>query len=388
MHTLKLKFLAKYLTIFIVISCGENSLNEPIQPSSIIQSIEIENNVFSLTTKTESNFKIEYRNGNDVFYGFSAKNDLSSEHQFTLFGEPNTTYSVNLHIENSDSFQDTMFSFMCTENSQSFLQVHVVDIEQGDGNLIITPDGEYIAVDGGFGTYEPAWGEPGGEDDGSWDGDGQPLMRDYVSSLGITNFQYLIETHDDMDHCGGIHDIMNSDEFNYEMHLSPSHTNGFANGDYLIGDETSDFSIRIINIGLPNGVNDVDNNYSIVLRIVFGDAEFLLTGDAEASLEEYILYEGFDISSDFLKIGHHGSNTSSSENFVSAVLNQITKIGTVSFGTDNPYGHPHSLGRFRNLELFGTNQSSSNTTDDNYHFDCGTIRAITDGNIIIISTEN
>ncbi|MEA1971814.1 MAG: hypothetical protein U9N34_00735 [Candidatus Cloacimonadota bacterium] len=385
---MKLKFLVRLLLFLFLISCGENSIQEPISGDTLIQSFEIDNNTFSITTNTPTNYSIVYQNSQDIFYGFSAKAEQSTEHLFTLSGIANTNYSVQLHLEGADSYQDTIFQFIASDLSQPVLQIHIVDIEQGDGNLIITPDNSYIAVDGGFGTHEPSWGAPGGEDDGSWDGDGVPIMLNYVASLGISHFDYLIETHNDMDHWGGIRDIKYSDDITYETLLSPHQTNNFHNGDYLVGDDSSYFSIRIINIGLPAGVFDNDNNHSIVLRIVYGEAEFLLTGDAEESLEDFILEEGFDISSDFIKIGHHGSNTSSSSDFLASVLNQNCKIGTVSFGTDNPYGHPHSLSRFRDYYLFGTNFPSIDSLLENHHFENGTIKAITDGNIIIINPEN
>lgn len=388
---MNLKCLVKIFLLITIAGCGTNSTKIPDDgqyDNGLIKSIQVSNNNFIVSTSTPTFFEINYYTNSEDYHGYSADNSKSSQHNFSIFGSPNTQYTMELKVLNSESFQDTIFNFSFSHNSQSFLQVHIVDVAQGDGNLIITPDNKYIAVDGGYGTHEPNFGQYGGSDDGPWDGDGEPLMLNYVNSLGITDFQYLIETHNHADHWGGIDDIMDSGYINYENSLSVGHNLGFTSGDYLIGDESSEFSIRIINIGLPSGVEDVTNNDSIVLRIIFGKAEYLLTGDAEESLESSIIADGYDISSDVLKVGHHGSNSSSSTPFLAEVLNQYCKVGTVSFGDDNPYGHPHSISRFNAYEMYYTNQPEQPSNLENQHFNSGNIITYTDGEVIIIKTEN
>jgi competence protein ComEC len=88
----------------------------------------------------------------------------------------------------------------------------------------------------------------------------------------------------------------------------------------------------------PNGeCYDDFNNYSIVLKAVYGNKAFLFTGDAESKSENYVLDKGYDISADVLKVGHHGSKTSTSERFLAAVNPTIAVIGV---GKGNSYGHP------------------------------------------------
>ncbi len=80
------------------------------------------------------------------------------------------------------------------------------------------------------------------------------------------------------------------------------------------------------------------NNTSIIIRLVFGENSFLLTGDAYQSAERAILQREINIDSDVLKIGHHGSKTSSSEEFIEKVS---PEIAVIPVGRDNPYGHPY-----------------------------------------------
>ena len=88
-----------------------------------------------------------------------------------------------------------------------------------------------------------------------------------------------------------------------------------------------------------NSVPEDTNNTSIVIRIVYGDTSFLFTGDAEQETEEKILESGQDIKSTVLKVGHHGSSTSTSQAFLDAVS---PTYAVISCGKDNSYGHPHS----------------------------------------------
>jgi beta-lactamase superfamily II metal-dependent hydrolase len=79
------------------------------------------------------------------------------------------------------------------------------------------------------------------------------------------------------------------------------------------------------------------NDYSIVCKLTFGNTSFLFSGDAETISENEMLSNGFDLKADVLKIGHHGSNTSTSSQFLKAVS---PKYAVISVGKDNSYGHP------------------------------------------------
>ena len=106
-----------------------------------------------------------------------------------------------------------------------------------------------------------------------------------------------------------------------------------------------------------NSVPDDTNNTSIVLRIVYGDTSFLFTGDAEEEAEEVILQSGQDIQSTVLKVGHHGSRTSTSETFLDTVN---PAYAVISCGKDNSYGHPHDITlaklQSKDIEIFRTDE--------------------------------
>ena len=92
------------------------------------------------------------------------------------------------------------------------------------------------------------------------------------------------------------------------------------------------------------------NNWSIVLRITYGETSFLFTGDAERELEQELLASGYDLESTVLKVGHHGSETSTSYMFLREVM---PRYGVISVGADNTYGHPSEavLSRLRDADV-------------------------------------
>ena len=374
------------LMALFIFGCGKNT---PIavqnQTYNLINKITTENNVITVTTKSKVNLHFTYKSTDNLskkYDGFLA-GTLTDSIQFSIpITADSSNITMTLVVENESSTQDSTINFTAIKNDYQHLEVDFVDIAQGEGNLIITPEGQNVVFDGGFGTHEPSWGQPGGEDDGSWDGDGVPLMLNYVRDRNIHHFAYLIESHNDMDHWGGVRDIRNANDMSYDHYFTvQSHENKQV-GDFL--DLNSDASVEILNVGVPAGVEQNDNNSCFVLHVVYGDAEFLLTADAERALELHMISANLPISSDVLKVGHHGSHTSSSAEFLDAVLNQNNKIAGISFGTGNPYGHPHTLSRFQDFQVYGTEIPSQSYSGSNYHFNCGTIACTTDGKVIVI----
>lgn len=123
-----------------------------------------------------------------------------------------------------------------------------------------------------------------------------------------------------------------------------------------VGDTFSlgDAEVTVIAV---NSVPDDTNNTSIVLRIVYGETSFLFTGDAEEPAEDVILQSGQDIQSTVLKVGHHGSRTSTSEAFLDTVN---PAYAVISCGKDNSYGHPHDITlaklQSKDIEVFRTDE--------------------------------
>ncbi len=123
---------------------------------------------------------------------------------------------------------------------------------------------------------------------------------------------------------------------------------------------------------LINSYSKPSNNVSVVARLIYGDVEILLTGDAERKVENILTR--YDIQSDILKLGHHGSKTSTSFNFLKAVN---PEIGIISVGENNRYKHPSNevLDRIKDLVTYRTDKH-------------GDVKILTDGVLFDILTEN
>lgn len=128
-------------------------------------------------------------------------------------------------------------------------------------------------------------------------------------------------------------------------------------------------------LGPINSNKEDLNTYSIVLKVTFGNNKFMFTGDAQASNEEDMINKGYDLSADVLKVGHHGSHTSTSENF----LNKVNpKYAVISCGKNNDYGHPHK----ETMERLQTKNIPVYRTDES-----GNIVCTSDGNNITFSCK-
>src|SRR5690554_5814589 len=371
------------LILLFLISCGSDS--SVLSPEDnydpyLIEEMQINGNTLKLVAAKPVDMQFTYYNVEDSeerYKGFST--DCRSENKvFTLpVNGSNLYYEIEIMVISNVSHKDTLLYFYSSENDTDFLRVDFVDVAQGDGHLIRTPEGHAIAVDGGYGTYSPGWAP-----EQEWNGAGQPLMLNYVQNEDVQHFSFLVETHRHSDHWGGLQDIIDAG-IEYDYYLSPQYTMGYQRGDFL--DLDSEVSLQILNIGYPpEAIGTGVNNTSIVLKIIYGSTEYLLTGDAEREVELFLVNSGYNLSSNVLKAGHHGSRTSSSSVFLAAVLNQFARVVTLSFGTDNPYGHPHSPSRFNSYETFGTTRPASSYAGSNFHFDIGTIKTYSDGNVVII----
>ena len=164
----------------------------------------------------------------------------------------------------------------------------------------------------------------------------------------------IVATHPDKDHISGLIDVLK--HYDVGMYLDPGVSHGTGEYQTLLdtvkkeGLETI-HPRRGMNIVLGSSVvarvlfpdrdvsNVETNTGSIVLQVVYGDTEVMLTGDSPQAIEKYLVsLDGTDLESDVLKAGHHGSRTSSSEEFVHAVN---PHLAIISAGRNNKYGHPH-----------------------------------------------
>ena len=217
------------------------------------------------------------------------------------------------------------------------LAIHVLDIGQGDATLL-SKDGKWVLIDSG-------------------DVDHRPQMKEYLKQYGVSTVSKVIVTHPHADHMGGMLAVFQTAEIEdiYDDGV-PTTTNTYRT--YLKNIKAKNIRYHKVGAGdtipLFDGVNfevlapvktiknergeaDLNNN-SVVGRLVYGNFAMMFTGDAEAEEEKTILNAGAAVKSDILKVGHHGSRTSSSAAFVKAVA---PKIGIISLGAGNSYGHPH-----------------------------------------------
>ncbi len=389
MHIIKknfpkqLFFLLLILLLLSLSSCGSN--NHIISPLEnydpyLIEYIKINDNSLELKASDPVDLQFYYfntENNSERYKGYSTDQKSILKNYSVPVSDTDLLYQMNIIVFSDNAYKDTLVFFYSQDLDEEFLKIDFVDVAQGDGALIRTPEGHSIAVDGGYGTYSPSWAP-----NQDWHGAGQPLMLDYVREVGIDHFSFLIETHRHSDHWGGLADIINAG-IRYDYYLSPQYALGYQRGDYL--DLDSDVSFQVLNIGYPpDAIDSGVNNTSIVLRVVYGSTEYILTGDGEREVENFLVNSGYNLSANVLKAGHHGSQTSSTTLFLGRVLNQFARIVILSFGTDNPYGHPHNPSRFKYYQTFGTNLPSSSYAGSNYHFDIGSIKTYSDGNVIIV----
>lgn len=222
----------------------------------------------------------------------------------------------------------------------STFEVHYIDVGQADSALILC-DNSAMLIDGGNVA----------------DSD---LVYAYLKYEGVDSLDYVVCTHAHEDHVGGLAGALNYATAN--VALAPVNnydTKAFSSfvkyledtkitvpkpGDtYTLG--SSSFEIY----GPTNAAND-PNNTSIVLKLTYGDTSFLFTGDAEREEEQDILDTGYDLNATVLKVGHHGSDTSTTYPFLREIMPQYAVI---SVGQGNTYGHPTeaTLSRLRDADV-------------------------------------
>lgn len=240
---------------------------------------------------------------------------------------------------------------MITENTnvdpvaEGEMFVDFVDVGQGDCALIRTSDAVILIDAGEAGTAE--------------------TVVSYLKEKGIKNIDCCIATHPHSDHIGALYRIF--EEFSVDTVLLPDipdelipttstyekFLDGLENVKNIIPAGAGDnFYFGSLNLDILGPVKEYDdlNQMSLVSKVSFGNTSVMLTGDAETPAETDMLKKrNVDYSADILKVGHHGSKTSTSEKWLKAVNPQFA---VVSCGLDNDYGHPHKS-IVNRLENFG-----------------------------------
>lgn len=223
-----------------------------------------------------------------------------------------------------------------TFSSENILRVVFFDVGQGDSAFIETPDGKQILIDGGSDSS---------------------VLRKLSSEMGFFDreIDMIIATHPDSDHIGGLVDVFERYEVKHIVMTENNHQSPVveqflnrvvdetATVHYARRDMVFDFGGEIkLRILFPDRdpTNLESNTSSVVVQLIYRDSEFLFTGDSPKGIEEYLVSIDSQLESDVLKVGHHGSKTSTSQEFLEKVQ---AKYAVISAGKDNRYGHPHSV---------------------------------------------
>ena len=211
---------------------------------------------------------------------------------------------------------------------------------------------------------------------------------EYLKDIGITRIDYVFGTHPHDDHMGGMYDVITNFEIgkiiipkveenittNWYIKLMTEIVNGKYDVEYpKVGDIYNLGKATMKVIGPLSPANGNKNNYSTVLKVSFGEMDVIMTGDAETKVEQDILASGENIDAEILKVGHHGSDTSSSEEFLDAIS---PDYGLISCKVGNKYKHPIASTmeklKARNVEVYRTDENSTvvaTITTDSVAFD-------------------
>lgn len=220
------------------------------------------------------------------------------------------------------------------------LQITFFDVGQGDAALVTTPNNKHFLID--TGRWQPDYNSA------------KYVILPHLKERGIDKLDAVLLSHPHADHIGGILELISSIPIDtiynsgmaYDSQLYRSYHRMAAEKQIpIVGLSAGrqvpvDPAIRLFVYGpAPVSTSSNVNNHSLIVELIYGETEFLFMGDAESAQEEHLLKAYPTLAdTDFLKVGHHGSKTSSTVPFLHAVTPQI---GIVSLARQNKFGHPH-----------------------------------------------
>ena len=244
---------------------------------------------------------------------------------------------------------------------QGIMKVHFIDVGQADC-ILIEADGHFMLVDAG-------------------NNDDAETVTGYLQAQGVSVLDYAVGTHPHEDHIGSLDTVINTFAIGTLIMPEKEHTTDTF-FDVLDAIESKGLEITLPEVGQTYGLGsavftvvapnrdygDTLNNWSVGIKLEYGQNSFVFCGDAEKAAEKDIAANAIDLKADVLKVGHHGSDTSSTEVFLNAV---VPKWAVISVGKDNDYGHPATvtLAKLKGLgtQIFRTDEQ-------------GTVIAVSEGN--------
>lgn len=259
-------------------------------------------------------------------------------------------------------------AYRAWQTSKIGFAVHFVDVGQGDGAIVVC-DGKTIVIDGG--TAE----------------NGAKMVEYLQNTLHVSKVDFVIGTHPHTDHIGGLPDVIRAckvkklyspvDEFEAKTFETMKRAADDKKLKITVPQAGQSFSLGRAKVEFlaPLGIYDNVNDLSLVVRITYGQTAFLFTGDAERPSEYDMTDSGEDLSATVLKVGHHGSNTSTSYVFLRQVM---PAYAIISCGKDNAYCHPHE----EVLSRLADEGAAVYRTDE-----CGTIVCRSNGAKVTVRTE-
>ncbi|MEW6126174.1 MAG: ComEC/Rec2 family competence protein [Acidobacteriota bacterium] len=275
------------------------------------------------------------------------------------------------------------------------LTIYFLDVGQGDAALVVFPQGTTMLIDGGgeltYRKKQPAESKKFNDEAmplTALDQDaeeqetnyrepgfavGESVVARFLWSLGLTDIDYVLATHADADHIGGLSEVMknlqareaivgrvvsSNPEFDKFVKVANACQTPLAiltSGEIF---EIDGVKIEVLHPQTATQAQEKANNTSIVLRLIYGSTAILMTGDIEKNAEAALLNSGVNLRAEVLKVPHHGSKTSSTDAFIDAVKPQLAIL---SVGERSRFGHPHKvvIERFlkRDVKLLQTGRS-------------------------------
>lgn len=276
------------------------------------------------------------------------------------------------NISSISEIKNTLGAIDGVKPADSDFAVYYLDVGQSDCTIVVC-NNEVLMID--CGTFNQL-----------------NTIRQSLHTLNIDTIDYMVITHQHDDHMGSAAEIMN--DWDVENFIMPrlTQSNNVLSKTYNVLINTVDskninkipaqdcknfmLGEALVEILSPTEQSNNLNNMSVVLKITYGNTEFLFQGDAEAKIENDLLRSGYDIDIDVLKSGHHGSNTSSNEKYLEATS---PKFAIVSSGASNNYGHPNG----NVLERLESDDIPTFVTSLD-----GDITVTSDGEKIFVTTQN